>query len=1112
MQARIQIVLLVALLALPPDARAEAAGIVVEEARPGGSAERAGIAPGDLLLGWRGEAATDGAFSSPFDLAEVEIEQGSRGVVMVDGRRGGEPLRVSLSPGRWGLETRPRLSASRLESYDQARHQLAAGEVAAALARFETLARGFEDQGEAALAIWMDFEIAKTLAGERRWEKARATLEAATKIAETEAAPGPQRLLEAHAKERLAAFLVEHGDLDTAGELYRQALRLRAVSPAGAESLGVARILNRLGALGRDQGHYDEVQGHLHRALEIGQRQAPDSLVVAETLSQLAVVLGLRSDMDGAIDHLRRALAIQERLAPHSPDMVSTLNRLGLANRRIGDLAAAAGYYQQALEIQQNLAPEDPATAKLLTNFGVLAMKQGDLVVAEDCFWRAWEISQQHMPRSLTSAGNLANLGSIFESRGDLETAARYQHRALEIIEQLTPESPDVAIIHDSLGNLAFGDHDLDQAERHYQRALTLRQREMPDSLATARSWRDLGAVASERGDNTQAEKFLRRALDIERRVTPGGLDLAHTLGLLGQLAMLQDRWSDAEPYLLEALAIHQRLAPGTLAEAISCQRLATSYRRLGRLRQARELYARGTAAFEAQEHRLGGSYIVRSGFAASRASLYAEYVDFLVERGELAEAFHLLERSRNRAFLEFLGQRDLSLAADVPPELEHQRRLADARYNDALARLAHLSAETPETLTEDLHQALSKARHEQQEIKTRIRLAAPRVAALRYAEPLDLAATQQALDPGTLLLAYSLGEERGHLFAIGPGPGEARVYPIPRPVGALREEVRQLRSLLRPGETSDAIRFRAAQLGELLLGAAADPIERAERLLILPDGPLHSLPFAALVLADQGGQPRYLVESKPITVAASATFFAQLAKGRHELGAIRLSAFGDPLYPDVTPALGRSVPVLRSAMELGLRLDPLPATRSEIEGLGALFPKTSHIFLGATATEERAKSLGKDSNVIHFACHGVVDDRLPLESALVLSLPSNPGMGEENGLLQAWEIFEQMRIDAELVTLSACDTALGQELAGEGMLGLVRAFQYAGARSVLASLWGVHDASTAELMAAFYRAWKQGRTKDEALRGAQLELLGGEGLLGHPFYWAAFELIGDWR
>jgi CHAT domain-containing protein len=135
----------------------------------------------------------------------------------------------------------------------------------------------------------------------------------------------------------------------------------------------------------------------------------------------------------------------------------------------------------------------------------------------------------------------------------------------------------------------------------------------------------------------------------------------------------------------------------------------------------------------------------------------------------------------------------------------------------------------------------------------------------------------------------------------------------------------------------------------------------------------------------------------------------------------------------------------------------------------------------------------------------------MPLNSSLALTLPEHPLPGQENGLLQAWEIFEQVRIDADLVTLSACNTALGKDMGGEGLVGLTRAFQFAGARSVLASLWAVGDESTASFMPRFYRRFRDGLTKDEALRQTQIEWIRST-RTAHPIHWAAFQLIGDYR
>jgi CHAT domain-containing protein len=303
-------------------------------------------------------------------------------------------------------------------------------------------------------------------------------------------------------------------------------------------------------------------------------------------------------------------------------------------------------------------------------------------------------------------------------------------------------------------------------------------------------------------------------------------------------------------------------------------------------------------------------------------------------------------------------------------------------------------------------------------------------------------------------------------------------------------------------------MRRTAERMGRLLLGPVAERLASARRVLVLPDGPLHALPFAALGDPAGTGPFRYLVEGRPVHLASSATTFAELAKGRRPGRAPRLLAFGDP---DYSAAPGSAAASLLHGRSRVAGLAPLPASRAEVGAVLRLYRGSSQVFVGAEATEERAKAVGADVSVVHFAAHGLVDEASPLDSSLVLALPRRWQPGDDNGLLQAWEVFEQMRIRADLVTLSACDSALGEEVSGEGILGLTRAFQYAGARAVLASLWSVNDASTTELMASFYAALGEGRSQDEALRAAQLELLRGH-RWRHPRHWAAFELLGDWR
>src|SRR5262249_10167132 len=242
-------------------------------------------------------------------------------------------------------------------------------------------------------------------------------------------------------------------------------------------------------------------------------------------------------------------------------------------------------------------------------------------------------------------------------------------------------------------------------------------------------------------------------------------------------------------------------------------------------------------------------------------------------------------------------------------------------------------------------------------------------------------------------------------------------------------------------------------------------------------------------------GRPQYVAAWKPVSTVLSATVLAELKKGRRGTTAdrtLQLAAFGDPAYPALTRRSGKrgdaadpaadetyGDPPVDAVLGGGYVFEPLPHTREEVERIAALYAPNAQTFLGERATEESALSLGKDVSHFHYACHAYVNEKFPLDSALVFTIPDKPVPGRGNGLLQAWEIFEKVRIDADLVTLSSCDSGLGKEAGGEGLIGLTRAFQFAGARTVLGSLWKVDDEATAELMTRFYEYLRGGRAKD---------------------------------
>lgn len=933
-------------------------------------------------------------------------------------------------------------------------------------------------------------------------------------------APGSRDL--AQSLNNLGAVLQSQGDL-AADDMYHRALTtLEAIDPASHD---VAASLSNLGICAWARGDLATADRLLQRALTIQEKLAPDSLDVAASLNNLGLLAEERGDLAGAEGLFRRALTIRERVGLDTLDVAASLNNLASIADWRGDLKAAEEFHRRALAIKQRLAPGSMAVAGSLGNLGVAAWKRGDLATAEELHRQALALEEKLAPNSLEMAGSLNNLGVVAAGRGDLAAAEAFYRRALALKEAQAPDSLSVAATLHNLGGLAQETLSLEAAELFYRRALAIKERLAPDSLDLASSLSSLGNLAAAKGDPETAEALHRRGLAINERLSPGSPLVASSLANLGDIASSRGDFADAGALYEGALAILEASRPGTLSLARVLNATGHVAARRGNQDGAARNLCRAVDVLEQQLGRLGGTEETRSGFAARYAYLYRECEDALRAVGRSDQSFAVLERYRARALLQLLAERDLVFAEDVPPDLDRERRALGTEYQRALDALGKVSPEKEKERAEALKAKLREVRGRQEEVVAAIRKASPRFAALQYPQPLGLAEVRDALDQGTVLLSYSVGVAQTALYVVHPRPTAGTgltVVSLPLGEAALRQKVASYRRAL-AGATGPARGVMPLEDGEpegsdigrelydLLVKPAEGLLESAERILISPDGPLHTLPFAAL----RRGDGRYLVEWKPLHVVVSATVYAEVKKTRRALSpeAIRVAAFGDPRYPAVSKDQADKLasPEVRSVVRSGVALGPLPNTRAEVQAITGLFPTSSRAYLGEEATEGRAKGVGKEAEVLHFACHGLVDERFPLNSALALTIPESPKEGEDNGLLQAWEIFESVRIDADLVTLSACETALGQEVGGEGLVGLTRAFQYAGARSVLASLWSVGDASTSQLMKGFYGALKAGKTKDEALREAQVGLLR-DPRTSDPFHWAAFEVIGDWK
>jgi CHAT domain-containing protein len=395
--------------------------------------------------------------------------------------------------------------------------------------------------------------------------------------------------------------------------------------------------------------------------------------------------------------------------------------------------------------------------------------------------------------------------------------------------------------------------------------------------------------------------------------------------------------------------------------------------------------------------------------------------------------------------------------------------------------------------------------------VDAEIRERNPGYASLIEPRPLGTAEIQALLDPDTLLLSYTLGKERSYLWVVTPGavasfelPGRAEIEPLAR---RLHQELSAFDVEARRREVLDA-----AALGRLLLGPVADRLGR-QRLVVVADGALQYVPFAVLIPPGGAADPLLVRHEIVALPSASALAVQRSVLARRPRAPKRLAVLADPIFDARDPRVKLAPAVRRAAAaERGSSFERLPASRQEAEAIAALAsPGDSLVALDFAASRELVLS-GRLAGfrTVHFATHGVIDAEHPALSGLVLSRVGPDG-GPREGFLHLRDIYG-LRLDADLVVLSGCRTALGKETRGEGMIGLTRGFLYAGARRVVASLWPVEDQATAALMRRLYGAmWTAGLPPAAALREAQLEIRR-QRRWRDPYYWAGFVLEGDWR
>ncbi len=1070
--------------------------VIVAEVLPGGTGELVGLRPGDRIVALRRASAPptnpQGAELHPTSclaFAQFEIEQGPRGPVEIDVERGG------ATTGE-GTERRTFVLAA-----DDWRLRL-----------------GTERSATAAAKAWDRLRRASVRADAHEIAPAEIDFAAAERFA---LAQHDERFV-ALIRQIRANARIEALDLPGALADIESAIAIRQKTEPG--SLALAQSWAVRGRLANRREDFAAANDALQRARKIQTAQAPGSLALANTENSLGTASAIRGDAEAAFPHYAAALAITERKIPEGRLNAALLVNLGTVAWMRSRLDLAERYERRALTLWQRIEPQSERVSATLLSLANIARDRGDLDRSDELLRALLDNSRAIGTQTQSTAGALTGLGLLAENRGNFAEAEARQLEALAIYTRLSPEGASVALTFTNLATVANARGAWERAEGYAARALALHEKSVPGSPILAFDLINLAEIAKARKDAATARARIAQAFRIVDRL-PLTLDAAESLrhgsSLLFELGSQADLRLAQAP-LERALALYRRVAPGTAEEAEALGLLGRLERRRGKTADADTHLTQALEALDRSVRNLGGSDLDQARFRAQFALIYQEAIELQIEIGKPERAYQTLERFRARSLLDLLSERDLAPPAELPAALAEEVRTIDAQLSGFEQEIAMLDPATDAGKIEASIARRARVFGERENLRAKIRRISPRYAALAAPQPLDLAAARRTLAPGEIGLSFSVGAKRTILFVVMPEgqPGAPAsglaVHSLPLGREALGREVAAFRGLVLGGSTlpdERALRSRGARLFELLLSPATPWIERAERLRISADGPLAALPFAALVAPGASGTQTarnavYLAERWPTSTVVSATLAAELGRMRDKEPAGKtLVAFGDPLYSTLRAAA--ETRGTRPATRFRLGLAPLPASRAEVQGVAGLF-RPALSFLGADATEARFLAEAPKGNIVHFAGHALLDPRFPLDSALALSPPARPGRPGDDGLLQAWEIFERLRLSADLVTLSACETALGTETQGEGLLGLTRAFHYAGARTVLSSLWPVSDRSTAELMRRFYTHLGAGEPKDLALATAQREMIASG--YRHPYHWAAFQLDGDWR
>ncbi len=938
------------------------------------------------------------------------------------------------------------------------------------------------------------------------------------------------------------------GQADRARILYQEALALYRVAKV---TEGEGRVIQALVSILSKSGDDAGAQEFALRTLEL-KRAANDPPGEIDALNSLAEGFAAAGESERAVAFKEDAVALSHRIKDLRRE-AETLNSLGRLQATFGRLESALERFRGALALYRTLKESEGEGCALMWS-GEACARLGQPNEAFGYLQQALFTFRQG-GHTEGEGWVLLDVGGVYADLGDDDQALDFYRMALPL-HQASGSREAIGASLTWLGLMEVKRGLRSRGLEKLQQALSLfRSIRSQEGEAWALAAR--GHAYSALGQARQSVDWYRQALQVFRQVDNRASEAA-MLGDLGHACRGLGRRGEAMDYARQAL-LRSRSIGSRSSEAGSLLLIALLQQDGGQVLEAERNLRRSLSLSESVRESLAGRTDAKLSFLASYLSGYHEHVALLLRLNRHADAFAAVQRTKARAIIDLLHNGRVDLRKHLTDAERERDRLLRRNADDLNARMVAEGVRNQPGSKHRFAALAAELKHVERDLRAftaDLSTRYPQSAQQQAARTISLAEAGRLLPADAILLEYAAlkgigsqpGLDRTVLFAVALDRGRAvvRVHTIPLTRKALAARVNAFRdACANPGKSVQA---QARDLYRLLLGPTIRLSTGKRRLIVCPDGPLWGVPFAALQAQDG-----YLAERFEITYAFSATGAqtALEAAGRRDRprpgGSALVLAnpafgagkrFGDlpevpgqrpidvPARPIDVPARTLAVQARNAGVLRAGKLVELPGAQREADALKRTFPGAA-VYTGQAAQEATAKSEAGRYRYLHFATHGFCNDAAPMLSSIVLADPALaplhpdttdrpagpsplPNAPMEDGFLTAREIFD-LDLRAELVVLSACNTARGSEHPGEGIVGLTWALSAAGAPTQVVSQWSVDDASTATLMLRFYAGLRAGKPKGAALRMASLSLLR-DPKYRHPYYWAPFVLMGDWR